>query len=113
LAGALLGAAGSVAGATNFNMFYSLLILAVVAVGGAATCSGALLGGLVLGFLPGGVEFVAVGGAGVVLGSNPEGIMPTVYGRIQKVLAPIRSGVSPTRGRDERASLGLLAEQAA
>jgi branched-chain amino acid transport system permease protein len=113
LAGALLGAAGSVAGATDFEMFYSLLILAVVAVGGAATCSGALLGGLVLGFLPQGVEFVAVGGAGVVLGANPEGIMPTVFGRIGRVLDPVRSGLTAGGGRDERASLGLLTERAA
>jgi branched-chain amino acid transport system permease protein len=113
LAGALLGAAGSVAGATDFEMFYSLLILAVVAVGGAATCSGALLGGLVLGFLPQGVEFVAVGGAGVVLGANPEGIMPTVFGRIRRALDPVRSGLAATGGRDERASLGLLTERAA
>jgi branched-chain amino acid transport system permease protein len=113
LAGALLGAAGSVAGATDFEMFYSLLILAVVAVGGAATCSGALLGGLVLGFLPQGVEFVAVGGAGVVLGASPEGIMPTVFGRIRRVLDPVRSGLTVDGGRDERASLGLLTERAA
>jgi branched-chain amino acid transport system permease protein len=113
LAGALLGAAGSVAGATDFEMFYSLLILAVVAVGGAATCSGALLGGLVLGFLPQGVEFVAVGGAGVVLGANPEGIMPTVFGRIRRVLDPVRSGLTANGGRDERAALGLLTERAA
>jgi branched-chain amino acid transport system permease protein len=113
LAGALLGAAGSVAGATDFEMFYSLLILAVVAVGGAATCSGALLGGLVLGFLPQGVEFVAVGGAGVVLGANPEGIMPTVFGRIRRVLDPVRSGLTAGGGRDERAALGLLTERAA
>jgi branched-chain amino acid transport system permease protein len=111
LAGAFLGAAGSVAGATDFEMFYSLLVLAVVAVGGAATCSGALLGGMVLGFLPGGVEFVAVGGAGVVLGSNPEGIMPTIYGRIGRLWQPIRGGLATGRTYDERASLGLLTER--
>ncbi|MGP0030779.1 MAG: ABC transporter permease subunit [Acidimicrobiales bacterium] len=113
VAGALLGAAGAVAGATEFQMFYSLLVLAVVAVGGAATCSGALLGGLVLGFLPSSVEFVAVGGAGVVLGANPEGVMPTVYGRIDRVLQPLRSGWGAGAGGDERASLGLLGERAA
>ncbi len=113
LAGALLGAAGSVAGATDYEMFYSLLVLAVVAVGGAATASGALLGGLVLGFLPASVEFVVVGGAGVVLGANPEGIMPTIYGRIQRALQPIRTGLGAEPGSADRASLGLLGERAA
>jgi hypothetical protein len=88
-------------------------VVAVVAVGGAATCSGALLGGLVLGFLPQGVEFVAVGGAGVVLGANPEGIIPTVFGRIRRALDPVRSGLTANGGRDERAALGLLTERAA
>ncbi len=46
VAGALFGAAESVAGGTNFEMFESLLILAVVAIGGASVCCGALAGGL-------------------------------------------------------------------
>ena len=38
--------------ATDFEMFESLLILAVVAIGGVSVCTGALAGGLALGFLP-------------------------------------------------------------
>jgi branched-chain amino acid transport system permease protein len=76
LAGALFGAASSVADATDFQMFFSLLVLAAVAVGGAATCSGALAGGLVLGFLPQSVEYIAIGLAGVTLGANPDGLLP-------------------------------------
>ncbi len=53
VAGALFGAAEAVAGGTDFEMFESLLILAVVAIGGASVCSGALAGGLAIGFLPG------------------------------------------------------------
>ena len=51
-AGALFGAASSVAGSTDFEMFFSLLVLAAIAVCGAATCTGALAGGMLLGFLP-------------------------------------------------------------
>jgi branched-chain amino acid transport system permease protein len=76
LAGALFGAASSVADATNFEMFFSLLVLAAVAVGGAATCTGALAGGLVLGFVPQSVEYVAIGLAGLTLGANPDGLLP-------------------------------------
>src|ERR1035438_4329162 len=39
----------------------SLLILAVVAIGGASVCSGALAGGLALGFLPLGAQDVFIG----------------------------------------------------
>jgi branched-chain amino acid transport system permease protein len=92
LAGALLGAAGSVAGATQFESFSSLIILAVVAVGGAATCTGALLGGMAIGYLPATFEYIIVGFAGVILGANPEGIMVWVYSGLGRLLEPFRGG---------------------
>jgi branched-chain amino acid transport system permease protein len=79
LAGALYGAASSVADSTDFMMFFSLLVLAAVAVGGAATCTGALVGGLVLGYLPSSVEYIVIGLAGVTLGANPDGLAPLFY----------------------------------
>jgi branched-subunit amino acid ABC-type transport system permease component len=81
VAGALLGAASSVATGTDFEMFESLLILAVVAIGGASVCSGALAGGLALGFLPTGAQDVFIGAGTVVLAFSPDGILPLAYAR--------------------------------
>jgi branched-chain amino acid transport system permease protein len=74
-AGAMFGAASSVAGPISFEMFYSLLVLAAIAVCGAATCTGALAGGMLLGFLPASVEYIVIGTAGVTLGANPDGLI--------------------------------------
>jgi len=82
VAGALFGAAESVAGATNFEMFESLLILAVVAIGGASVCSGALAGGLALGFLPLNAQSVFIGAGTIVLAFYPDGVLPLFYARV-------------------------------
>jgi branched-chain amino acid transport system permease protein len=84
VAGALFGAAQSVAGATNFEMFESLLILAVVAIGGASVCSGALAGGLALGFLPAGATDVFIGAGTVILAFYPDGVLPLAYSRAHR-----------------------------
>jgi branched-chain amino acid transport system permease protein len=84
VAGALFGAAQSVAGATNFEMFESLLILAVVAIGGASVCSGALAGGLALGFLPAGATDVFIGAGTVILAFYPDGVLPLAYARAHR-----------------------------
>jgi branched-chain amino acid transport system permease protein len=78
LAGALYGAASSVTGPLDFEMFYSLLVLAATAVCGAATCSGALAGGMLLGFIPSSIEYITIGAAGVILGANPDGLISIV-----------------------------------
>jgi branched-chain amino acid transport system permease protein len=84
VAGALYGASESVASGTDFQMFESLLILGVVAIGGASICSGALAGGLALGFLPGDAQDVFIGAGTLLLAFHPEGVMPLFYGRIRR-----------------------------
>ena len=84
LAGALLGGAESVAGGTDFEMFSSLLILAVVAIGGASLCTSALAGGLVLGFLPSGVQDLYIGGGTFLLASYNEGLLPIFFARFHR-----------------------------
>jgi branched-chain amino acid transport system permease protein len=97
LAGALLGGAESVAGGTNFEMFYSLLILAVVAIGGASLCTSALVGGLVLGFLPSGLQGLFIGGGTFLLATYNEGLLPVFFSRLSR-RAPVAGdepGVDP------------------
>ncbi len=98
VAGALYGGAESVAGGTSFEMFESLLVLAVVAIGGAAVCSGALAGGLALGFLPGNAQDVFIGAGTVALAFYPDGVLPLAYGRIggwwRELTAPGEAAVS-------------------
>jgi ABC-type branched-subunit amino acid transport system permease subunit len=98
-AGALFGAAEAVAGGTNFEMLASLLILAVVAIGGASVCSGALTGGLAVGFLPGNAQDVFIGAGTVALAFYPDGVLPLAYVRFHQwwanVTAPLRSAPQP------------------
>ena len=84
VAGAFYGAASSVATGINFEMFESLLILAVVAIGGASVCSGALAGGLALGFLPANAEDVFIGAGTVILAFYSDGVMPLIYSRFNR-----------------------------
>ena len=100
VAGALFGAAQSVAGATNFEMFESLLILAVVAIGGASVCSGALAGGLALGFLPADATNVFIGAGTVILAFYPDGVLPLFYTRAHRRW----SGVTARAGAPEAAA---------
>jgi branched-chain amino acid transport system permease protein len=78
LAGALFGAASSVADSTNFEMFFSLLLLAAVVVSGVSTCSGALMGGLLLSYIPQPWNYIIIGAGAVILGANPDGLLPIV-----------------------------------
>jgi branched-chain amino acid transport system permease protein len=92
LAGALFGAASAVAGSTDFEMFLSLVVLAAVAVCGAATCTGALAGGMVLGFLPQSIEYIVIGTAGVSLGANPDGLVLFVILWLRQTWGSFASG---------------------
>ena len=94
VAGALFGAAESVATGIDFEMFESLLILAVVAIGGASVCSGALAGGLALGFLPGNAEDVFIGAGTIVLAFYSDGVLPAGL----RPLPPLVGRVGATRG---------------
>jgi branched-chain amino acid transport system permease protein len=114
VAGALYGGAESVAGGTNFEMFESLLILAVVAIGGASVCSGALAGGLALGFLPLGAQDVFIGAGTVTLAFYPDGVLPLFYARLQRLWSGVTSSgraAVPLAG-DERGG-GLAGTRAA
>ena len=100
MAGALFGAAESVAGGTDFQMFESLLILAVVAIGGASVCSGALAGGLAIGFLPANAQAVFIGAGTVALAFYPDGVLPLAYSRVERWWAGlVRPAHAPPRGR--------------
>jgi branched-chain amino acid transport system permease protein len=109
VAGALFGAAESVATGTDFQMFESLLILAVVAIGGASVCSGALAGGLALGFLPGDAQDVFIGAGTVALAFYPDGVLPLVYSRVNRWRGALttRGETTVPLGAEERA--GALA----
>jgi hypothetical protein len=56
----------------------------VVAIGGASVCSGALAGGLALGFLPGNAQDVFIGAGTVALAFYPDGILPLGYSRFNR-----------------------------
>ena len=84
LAGALRGGAESVAGATDFEMFSSLLVLAAVAIGGVSLCSSALVGGMAIGFLPSSLEGIFIGGGTVLLAFYPDGILPASFARVSR-----------------------------
>jgi branched-chain amino acid transport system permease protein len=103
--GALFGAASGVATPTNFVMFESLLILAVVAIGGASVCSGALAGGLALGFLPANAQDVFIGAGTILLAFYADGVLPLVYDRFNRWWSSLGAprGRPVPVGREERA----------
>ena len=108
VAGALFAAASSVATGIDFEMFESLLILAVVAIGGASVCSGALAGGLALGFLPANAEDVFIGAGTIILAFYSDGVLPLVYSRFHRwwdgVVAP-RGDAVPLAAEDRGGTL--------
>jgi branched-chain amino acid transport system permease protein len=108
VAGALFAAASSVATGIDFEMFESLLILAVVAIGGASVCSGALVGGLALGFLPANAEDVFIGAGTIILAFYSDGVLPLVYSRFHRwwdgVVSP-RGEPVPLAGEDRGGTL--------
>ncbi len=84
LAGALLAGAKSVAGATDYQMFYSLLVLAAVAVGGLSLCTSALIGGIAIGFLPSNWEGIFIGVGAVLLARFSEGLLPAFFAFVRR-----------------------------
>jgi branched-chain amino acid transport system permease protein len=98
LAGALLGGAESVAGATDFEMFSSLLVLAAVAVGGVSLCSSALIGGMALGFLPSNWEGIFIGVGALLLARYSEGLLPPFFAWLNRPFLPavIGAGSRPS-----------------
>jgi branched-chain amino acid transport system permease protein len=95
LGGALYGGMQTVAGSTDFMMLQSLPVLLLVVVGGVSTTSGALLGGLSLGFAPllqswfpsiTQLSLLGSGLAGIALASNPDGLVPGWVARVRLAL---------------------------
>jgi hypothetical protein len=56
----------------------------VVAIGGASVCSGALAGGLAVGFVPGNAQDVFIGAGTVALAFYPDGVLPLAYSRVNR-----------------------------
>lgn len=119
LAGALYGGMRTVAGSTDFLMLQSLPILLLVVVGGVATASGALLGGITLGLLPivanrypalAAITLLASGLAGITLGSNPDGVTVGIARRFRRAF-PGR--VAPEAGPVAEADIALRPAEAA
>jgi branched-chain amino acid transport system permease protein len=88
LGGALLAGATSVAGTTSYEMFYSLLILAAVAVGGVSLCSAALVGGIAIGFLPQSWEGIFIGVGALFLARFSDGLLPPIYLWFRQMWSP-------------------------
>lgn len=96
LGGALFGAMSTQAGAIDFASQQSLPILLLAVIGGVATTSGALVGGLpyaligsrlqaALPSIPN-LQFGITGLAGIGIGMNPDGIVPQVVRRVKQSL---------------------------
>ncbi len=109
-AGALYGGMESVAGAEQFNTFQSLPILLLLVVGGVATCSGALFGGVLYGLGPalqsalpsvGDSTFLGTGALALAIVRYPDGLMPPFYegaGRLWRdALSSLRGGAPVPR----------------
>jgi branched-chain amino acid transport system permease protein len=103
LAEALYGGMESVAGSTDFMMLQSLPVLLLVVVGGVSTATGALVGGLSLGFAPllqsmfpsvAELSLLGSGLAGIALASNPDGLVPGWVERIRRARDSVAAGLA-------------------
>ncbi|MBW3664157.1 MAG: ABC transporter permease [Actinobacteria bacterium] len=83
VAGAMFSGMRVSVGAADFTMFQSLPVLLLAVVGGITSITGALIGGMALGWLPvlqdrfpavGGLAALLIGVAAILLGRNPNGI---------------------------------------
>jgi branched-chain amino acid transport system permease protein len=103
LGGALLGAMITQAGSTDFAAEASLPILLLAVIGGMATTSGAFFGGMtyalvgtkVQAVLPGvpNLQYALTGLAGIGVGVNPDGAIPTAVRRFRELFPSSRSDV--------------------
>jgi branched-chain amino acid transport system permease protein len=102
--GALYGASEHSVNGQQFQYVFSLLLLLIVYVWGIKTPSGALLGGLVLAFIPllevhlperfRVVSYLGTGIAIVALSRNPNGVM----GQVSAAWDKVRTRVAADRG---------------
>ena len=94
VAGALFSGMFVSVGAPDFAMFRSLPLLLLLVVGGVTSVTGALIGGLALGFTPvvqdaypalGGIVYLLIGGAAIALGRDPNGLAGMMFRAARKV----------------------------
>lgn len=103
LGGALFGALKGSAGPTDFLMFQSLPILLLAVIGGITTAGGALVGGVSFAILPiieekigvSGIIQLTAGGAGVLLGRNPNGLANLLRPRRSPSTSAAAGGAPP------------------
>jgi branched-chain amino acid transport system permease protein len=96
IGGALYGGLRGSAGDVDFLMLQSLPLLLLAVIGGINSVSGALVGGLLYASLPiiqekvpsiSGLVFLMAGGAGILLGRNPNGVSFLITNRVRQLTA--------------------------
>ncbi|HUF83694.1 MAG TPA: ABC transporter permease [Acidimicrobiia bacterium] len=104
LGGALYGGLRGSVSANDFAMVQGLPILLLAVLGGIATASGALVGGLFFALITiisqeyesfDWLVLVAPGLVGITLGHNPDGVVPDLADRSRRLLTRLRSGPDP------------------
>jgi branched-chain amino acid transport system permease protein len=119
LGGALYGGLRVSVSGDDFEMVQGLPILLLAVLGGIATASGALVGGLFFALITiisqeyesfDWLVLVAPGLVGLTLGRNPDGVVPDLAARSRRLLARLRSGPDPAvvERRKRRAALATL-----
>jgi branched-chain amino acid transport system permease protein len=103
----------------DFEMVQGLPILLLAVLGGIATASGALVGGLFFALITiisqenksfDWLVLVAPGLVGITLGRNPDGVVPDLADRSRRLLARLRTGPDPAavERRKRRALVATL-----
>ena len=117
IGGALYGGLKQTVGPTDFQMILGLPILLLAVLGGVATASGALVGGLFFSMLLiisaevsalDWLVFVGPGLVGVTLGRSPDGVVPAVSARVTALRERLRGRASPEEEREAQSSSRLL-----
>ncbi|HEX9235448.1 MAG TPA: ABC transporter permease, partial [Actinomycetota bacterium] len=115
LGGALYGGVTGSVGQTDFLMFQSLPLLLLAVIGGITSVSGALIGGLLFGLqsfvqekIPsvGGVFFLSVGLAVILLGRYPNGISQLIAENLRRIIPgraskPASMDIETVAGQEE------------
>jgi branched-chain amino acid transport system permease protein len=115
LGGALYGGLRVSVSGDDFEMVQGLPILLLAVLGGIATASGALVGGLFFALITiisqenesfDWLVLVAPGLVGITLGRNPDGVVPDLAERSRRLLTRLRRGPEPAvRERRRRRAL--------
>jgi ABC-type branched-subunit amino acid transport system permease subunit len=114
IGGALLAGLRTSAGAADFAMFQSLLVLLLIVIGGVTTISGALTGGLFFALFPyvqqqllpslSGFVFLGTALAGIGVARRPNGMAYDLAHQAERVTGWIRSVVHSVPATDQVAA---------